>query len=482
MSDKKTSGVFGGLAWTFAERITAQLVSTIVGIVLARLLTPEHYGIISIVMVFITLCNVFVTSGFGVAIVQKKEVDERDYNTAFLMSFSLSLLLYFVLFWAAPIIGNFYQMPELPAVIRVLGLRLIVASVNTIQQAYIQRTMQFKKFFISTSFGTVLSGIIGIYLAVKGFGIWALVAQYLTNTTVDTIVLANVGGWHPGRRVSIKKAKEIYSFGWKVLCTQLVFTLGGDIQSLIVGKVFGPSDLAYYDQGKKYPALLVNNINTSIQKVLLPALSRKQDNQVALKSTLRKFIKVGMFVLCPLVIGFAAVSDSFVRVVLTDKWASVVQFIVIFCFSYLTRPIESACHQAILAIGKSGLVFWIMVAIHMTSLIGTLFSTFVLRSVLWVALFSLASTVISLICFLIATRINIDYRLNEQLQDIIPAISISIIMGVFVYFLGRAPFAPWTVLLIQIVAGGIIYWGMAKISKNESYLYIRKMVLSKGLT
>ena len=478
---KKSSsnGIVGGLAWSFAERMTAQLVSTIVGIVLARILSPEHYGIIAIVMVFITICNVFVTSGFGTAIVQKKYVDESDYNTAFIMSLAISVAMYVALFLSAPLIADFYQMDELCLVIRILGIILIITSVNTIQQAHIQRAMQFKKFFIATSFGTIISGIVGVTCALKGFGVWALVAQYLTNTTVDTIVLLVVDKWKPKFNFSVTKAKEIYSFGWKVLCTELVFTLENDIRSLLVGKVFGPADLAFYDQGKKYPSLLVNNVNSSIQKVLLPVLSRKQDDLIELKNTLRKCVKVGMYILCPILIGFASVSKVFVIAVLTEKWLFAVPYMIIFSISYLTRPIESACHQAILAIGKSGLVFWIMVAINATSLAGVIFSTFVLRSVLWIAIFSLITTLISLCCFFIATNVYINYTFHEQLLDTFPVILMSSVMGGVVYFIGTISINVWILLMLQIISGAAIYLGLSMITNNEAYSYVRNMIRQK---
>ncbi len=477
--DENSTKIAQGLSWSFAERITAQLVSTLVGILLARLLLPDDYGIVSIVMVFITLCNVFVTSGFGTAIVQKKEVDETDYNTAFILSFIMSVVLYGALFVASPFIARFYEMPILESVIKVLGIRLILTSLNTIQQAHIQREMQFKKFFISTLFGTVISCVVGIVLAYSGVGVWALVAQYLTNTTIDTIVLAFVGGWNPSLRFSKKKAKEIYSFGIKVLCTELVFTLEGDIRSLVVGKVFGSADLAYYDQGRKYPALVVNNVNSSVTKVLLPALSREQDNMSALKQILRKCVKTASYLLCPLLIGFAAVSDSFVTVVLTDKWIETVPYIVIFCFVYLTRPIETACHQALLAIGRSGLVFWLMVAINSIGIVGIFVSVFVLKSVLWIALFSLVTTVISLIGFLVSTKVLIGYKFREQFTDIFPSIAMSLIMGCAVYSFSFIAMNMYIKFVLQIVLGIIVYILLSVCSKNESWKAVTGFITEK---
>lgn len=477
--EEKQLNVTNGFVWTFAERITAQLVSTLVGIVLARLLVPQDYGAVSIVMVFITLCNVFVTSGFGTAIVQKKEVDETDYNTAFLMSFLMSAVLYGLLFIVAPYIAQFYEMPVLRPVIRVLGLRLILTSLNTIQQAHVQREMKFKKFFIATLFGTVISCIVGVILAYCGYGIWALVAQYLTNTTIDTIVLMFVGGWNPKFKFSKRKAKEITSFGVKVLCTELVFTLEGDIRSLIVGKVFGSSSLAYYDQGRKYPALVVNNANSALTKVLLPALSRQQDNLYELKQLMRKSIRIGLYLLCPILIGFAAVSNDFVSVVLTDKWLDAVPYIVIFCFVYLTRPMESACHQALLAIGRSGLVFWLMVVINGSGIVGVVIGVFVLKSVLWIALISLITTVLSLICFLISANVLINYKFREQFSDIFPSVSIALIMGGIVYSFTFIAFNIYLKLVVQVLSGIVIYIMLSIATRNSSWKYILNFIRTR---
>ena len=470
--ENKKNGIKGGLIWSFGERITAQLVSTVVTIVLARLLDPTHYGIISIVTVFITFCNVFVTSGMGSALVQKKEVDERDYNTAFLISLTIAIALYIVLFFSAPYIARFYEMPELKWVLRVMALRLPLASVNSIQQAHVQRAMQFKRFFIATLFGTVLSGFVGIALAIKGFGVWALVAQYLTNTTVDTIVLLFVEKWIPKFQFSLEKAKTIYSFGWKVLATDLVYTAEEDIRSLIVGKVFGSADLAFYDQGKKYPSILVNNLNSAINKVMLPAYSRSQDDIENLKKMLRKSIAVGIFVLAPVLIGFAAVSDSFIDVVLTSKWLFCSPYIKIFCFIYLTRPLETACHQALLAIGRSDIVLRIMIAINVVALAAVFIATFGFHSVFLIAVGSVISSFVSLGSFMFFSNRLIGYKMKEQFADVCPALMISIVMGAAVYVIGFIDINKVLLLILQVLVGGAIYIALSKIFKLSAYNYL----------
>ena len=477
--NKSNNSILGGLFWSFGERITAQLVTAIVTIILARLLDPTHYGIISIVTIFVTFCNIFVSAGLGSAVVQKKNPTSDDFNTAFVLSFSISIILYLLLFFLAPVISSFYEMSELTAVIRVMGIRLISASVNTIQHAYIQKQMKFKKFFFATLFGTIISAVVGLLLAYKGFGVWALVAQYLINTIIDTIVLLFVGGWIPKFVYKKENAKRLFSFGWKVLVTELIYTLEGDIRSLIVGKVFGSADLAFYDQGKKYPALFVNNLNSSINKVMLPAYSKKQDDLEDLKNMLRKSIRIGIYLLAPLLIGFAVVSENFVSLVLTDKWLPCVPFIQIFCIIYLTRPLETSCHQALLAIGDSGLVMKIMLIINIFALITVFVAVFVFKSVLLIAVGSLLSTFISIGLFMYMSNKKIGYKFNEQMKDISSVIIASIIMGALIFTIGKINISKIILIIIQIVVGGLTYIALSHIMKIDGYVYLKGKILRK---
>lgn len=457
MENKTKNDVTKGLFWTFGERITAQLISTIVGIVLARVLDPEHYGIIAIVTVFITFFNVFVTSGFSSAVVQKKDVDDLDYDTAFYIGLAVAIIAYIILFFTSNFIADFYKMPDLGLVIKVMSIRLPLAALNATQQAYVRRKMEFKKFFIATSFGTIISGFVGIAMALSGFGVWALVAQYLTNTTIDSIVMWFVCGWRPKLQFSLKRAESIYSFGWKVLVSDLVATIEGDIRSLIIGKQFGSSDLAFFDNGKKYPALLVNNIDTAINKVMLPVYSQNQDNIEYLKNILRKSMQLGLFVLAPIMVGLALVADNFVIVLLTEKWLDAVPYIQIFCVYYLTRPIETSAQQAILAIGRSDIVLRIMIIINCISIGTLLIASFVFRSVLLIALGSLLSTLVSLALYLIFSNRLVNYCLKEQIEDILPTFVSIIVMAFGVIAVSVLNVGSLWKLIIQIIVGMLCY-------------------------
>jgi len=472
MKNKTNGGIVDGLFWTFLERISAQLVSTIVGIILARALMPEEYGIISIVMIFIDFCNVFVTSGFGTAVIQKQNADKKDFNTAFVMSFGVSVLLYIVLFVSAPYIASFYEMSILENVLRVLGIRLLFTSINNVQQSFIQRDLQFRKLFFATIAGTVLSCVAGVAMAYSGFGVWALVTQYLLNVIIGTIALSFVCGWHPGLELSKESAKLIFSFGGKVLATNIVFTINAKFRSFATGKFFGAEALAFYDQGQKYPTLLVSNINASIQKVLLPVYSRKQDDIVDLKNTLRKSIQIGMFILAPMMIGLCAISNSFVSAVLTEKWVEAVPYMQIFSIMYITRPFESSCHQALLALGKASLVFWIMVIIDGLGLVLAIIAIFVMKNVLWLAIFSLVTTGVSIVCFLCAANKLFHYHLVELMTDTIPTILIATIMGITVSFMGFLPAPMIAKLVLQIVCGVAVYIVLAYVTKSQAFYYL----------
>lgn len=477
------TSIKSGMFWSFLERIAAQLVSVLVGIILARLLTPDEYGIISIVMIFIALCNVFVTSGFGTALVQKKEVSEVEYNTAFWLSFCVSIVLYAVLFFAAPCIADFYELELLTPVIRVFGIRLIITSINTIQTAKVQREMAFKKYFFSTIVGTVISCIIGVAMAYSGFGVWALVAQYLSNTIISTLCFSFICNWRPKFQFSYQKAKDILKFGSKVLGASLVNTGVLEIQNFLVGKYFGPADLAIMDQGKKYPSLLVTNVNSSISKVMLPFFSKSQNRKDILKKQLRKSIKISNYILCPMLLGFCAVAPSFVEVFLTSKWNACIPFIQIFSIMYMTRPLTMICHQALLAINKAGVVMMLLILTNSVALAGALISTIILKNVYYVAVFLLITDIIALVGFMIAVRIYFSWNIKEQIADIFIPILLSVIMFAVVRFLPYLVNASNALMLwLQMVVGIVIYFCLSILFRVDVCIVLLqkvKLVLNK---
>lgn len=468
-----------GLFWSYGERVMAQLVSLIVSIVLARLLEPENYGVISIVMIFITFCDAIVSGGFGNAIVQKKDADELDVNTMFCCSVATSFILYIIIFLAAPIIANFYDMDIIRPILRVLGLRLLISGVNSIQRAWIQKRMLFKRFFISTSFGTIISAVVGISMAYMGMGAWALVAQYLTNSCIDTTVLLITNDWRPRLQFSWKRAKDMLSYGWKVLITTVVYTIEGDLRSLIIGKKFGSADLAYYDQGKRFPNLLVTNINTSISNVMFPILAENQNDLVRLKQMCRSAVKVGIYLLSPLLMGLVGIADTFVIAILSEKWAPCIPYLRILTLVFLVRPFTTTCQQSILSIGRSDITLKIEIVVN-TVAIGILFySVFVLESVIGIAIGTLIAEIVSMALFMYYENKIIHYSYREQLQDLLPSLMLSTLMGGLVYLIHFLPIHKGFVLVLQIVIGMSFYLVVSYTVQFKPFVYLIQMVKEK---
>ena len=471
--------VAGGLFWSYGERIMAQLVSLIVSIVLARLLDPENYGVISIVMIFITFCDAIVTGGFGNAIVQKKDADELDVNTMLCCSVATSILLYIIIFCAAPYIASFYNMPIIRPILRVLGLRLLISGVNSIQRAWIQKRMLFKRFFISTSFGTIISAVVGISMAYMGKGAWALVGQYLTNSFIDTAVLLITNDWKPRLQFSWKRAKEMLSYGWKVLVTTVVYTIEGDLRSLIIGKKFGSADLAYYDQGKKFPNLLVANINTSISNVMFPVLSESQNDPTRLKQLCRRAVRIGIYLLSPLLIGLMGVADTFMIAILSEKWAPCIPFLRILTLVFLVRPFTTTCQQSILSVGRSDITLKIQIIVNAVA-IGILFySVFILESVLGIAIGTLIAELVSMGMFMYYENKIIRYSYKEQLQDLLPSLGLATVMGVIVYIVHFLPIYKGLALILQVVIGAAFYFAASYVLQFEPFVYLVGMLKEK---
>ncbi len=471
------SKALSGLFWMYMERIGAQVVSFIVSIVLARLLMPEEYGVISIVMVFINVCNVFATGGFGKALVQKKDADDVDFSSVFYFNFAFSLFLYAILFFSAPLISSFYNMPILSPVTRVMSIRLIIASFNTVQHAKTTKTMQFKKYFYSTLGGTILSAVIGIALAYSGFGVWALVAQYLINTITDTVILFFTVKWRPKLCFSFSRLKGLLSFGWKILAGGLIDTLYEDFRSLYVGKLYSASDLAYYSRGQSYSNLIVNNVNSSIASVLFPVISNVQDTKSSVKAITRRAIKTSSYILTPILMGLAIVAEPLVLVLLTEKWLPCVPYLQILCINGALIPIHTANLQAINAVGRSDLSLKISIVKKAFGFIMVLI--FARISVMAMTYAGLVTAFVSLLANALPNKKLFGYGFFEQIKDIIPYWLMSGVMMLGVWGVSFIPFGNvYLQLGVMILTGAAIYILISIIFKVEIFGYILNTIKS----
>ena len=375
---------------------------------------------------------------------------------------------------AAPIIANFYKDVSLTPIIRVISLTIVISGVKGIQQSYVSRNMLFKRFFYATLGGTVFSAFLGIGLAYSGFGVWAIVAQQLSNTAIDTLILWLTVKWRPKKMFSWKRLKGLLSFGWKMLASALLDTLYGNIRSLIIGKMYSSADLAYYNQGDKFPYVIANNINTSIDSVLLPTMADVQDDAGRVKAMTRRAIKTSTYIMAPLMMGLAFCAEPIVRLVLTDKWLPCVPFLRIFCITYMFYPIHTANLNAIKAMGRSDLFLKLEIAkkiVGMTLLLSTMWF-----GVMAMAYSLLVSSVTSQIINSWPNRKLLNYRYLDQLRDILPGIALAIFMGCCVNLVGLLHLSNAATLLIQIPMGAAIYIGASAALHLESYEYLMGMI------
>ena len=479
MERHSSNGLIGNLVWKFLERITAQAVTLVVSIILARILDPSHYGVISIVTIFITIANVFVSDSFGSALIQKKDADSLDFYSVLYFNIVFSLILYMFLFIAAPYISMFYGngYEILTPVLRVLSLRLILSAINSVQQAYVSRQMMFRKFFLSTLIGTIISAIVGITMACNGFGVWSLVAQYLTNTTVDTFVLNRTMNFKIKRMFSFKRLKSLIPYGAGILGTKLLITGYQELRALLIGKIYSSADLAYFDKGKQFPNLIVTNIDSSIAAVLFPKMSKAQDNPAMIKESTRLSIRSSAFLMCPMMLGLAAVAKSFVQVILTEKWMPCVPLLQFFCIVYLFQPIHTANMQAIKAIGRSDIYLKLEIIKKIIELVCLILVVRVSVNAIVISM-ALLTALFTFLNSLPNSRL-LHYSFHEQMQDIIPSIVMGTLMAGIVSLVGRLRLPTFPLLVIQITVGVCIYILLARVTNNKEYWLLRNLLTQK---
>lgn len=466
-----------GVLWRFGERITAQLITFIVSIVLARIIVPEQYGIIALTTIFINIFNVFVTSGLGTSLVQKKDSDDEDFSTMFHASVILALILYAILFFTAPLIAGIYNMDILIPLLRIMGLRLPIAAFNSIQQAYVQKKMIYRKFFISTLFGTIVSAVVGIYMAVKGYGVWALVGQYLTNATIDTIVLFIVIDWKPKLYFSFKKFKELFSFGWKIMMSSFIGTLFNQLKGMVIGKKYTSADLAYYNKADQIPSLINNNVGLTVESVFFPTLSELQDDKEKVKSAARKMLRMSSYIMSACLLGIAAIAKPLILVLLTEKWLSCVPFIQIFCIQYSLSILGAVNLQALKGIGKSNEVLkleFIKKPLFLVMIIITM-----MISPFAIAVGGLAYDIIASLINTIPNKKYLNYSLKEQLSDIIPNILLALSMFGIVYAISFINMNSYLLLFIQVAVGVVYYIFISKLFKIDCFNEILTFIKSK---
>ena len=469
--------IISNLIWRLLERVGAQAVSLVVSIILARMLEPSVYGTIAIINVLIVVFQVFVDSGLGNALIQKKNADDVDFSSVFFANIAFCVVLYVILWCLSPWIASFFTEPGMISMVRVLGITILISGVKNVQQAYVAKNMQFKKFFFSTLGGTVVAAIAGIIMAFLGYGVWALIFQQVINSFVDAIILWLTVEWRPKLLFSKTKFQNLFSYGWKLLVSSLIDVGYNNLRSLIIGKMYTKVDLAFYDRAQQIPNIIVSNINASIDSVLLPAMSEKQDNIAVIRDMTRKAMKTSFYLIAPMMIGIFVVAEPLIRFFLTDKWLGSFFFLRIFCVTYMFYPVHTANLNAIKALGRSDIFLKLEIIKKVIGLI-------ILASTMWfgvkIMAYGLLLTCISgQIINSYPNKKLLGYGYWSQIKDLLPAIIMSVIMGIGVHLVSFIEVPLALSLIIQIIVGIIIYVLESRLTNNDVYWYLYEKAIHR---
>lgn len=452
------------------ERGGVQGTQFILQVILARLLMPEDYGIIALVVIFTSIAAVFVQSGLNSALIQKKDADAVDFSSVFYLSLFIAVIIYIIIFFTAPYIASLYEEQMIAPVLRVLSITLIFGAFSSIQNAVVARNLQFRKLFFSSTGAILVSSIVGIYMAYTGLGVWALVGQQISNQFLATVFLWFTVKWRPLILFSHSRVKKLFSFGWKLLASNLIDTLYNDLRSLIIGKIYNPSMLGFYNRGQQFPAVIMININGSIQSVMLPVLASQQDNKLQVKNMVRRTIVTSSFIIFPMMVGLVIVAEPLVKLVLTDKWLPCVHFLQIFCAMYALWPIHTTNLQAINALGRSDIFLKLEIIKKMLGF--SILAVTAFYGVYAIAWGGVVSGIISTFINAYPNKKLLGYSYREQWYDIMPPLLISLAMGVVVHLLVYLNIAEWQLLVLQTATGVFLYFGLSRVFKIDSYNYL----------
>lgn len=478
-SNNTNNKIIGSLIWKICERGAAQVISLIVQIILARILAPEAFGVIAILLVFVNLANTFIQKGFASSLVRKKEASEIDYNTAFVVSEGIAIICVIIICAISPILESIYGTQNLGLYLRVISITLLFGALNSIQNAVLVRGMEFKKVFIRSAFAALGSGIISIISAKAGLGVWVLVIQTISQNVLLCIFTAFQCPWTPKFEFSKESFDSIFSFGSKILLAEIISIGVEDIRTLIIGKKYSTSDLAYYDRGQVYPATAMRSIYDSIMSVMLPVFSRNQDDYETLATQVERVSQLSCFLTFPLFVGFAAVSRPFVLLLLTEKWLNSVPFITVFCIYQLAFPIYGVMRQSLYAIGRSDSVLKLEITKGILFLISIIIG--VMISPFGVAI----TTSISMYCASTAYLLAVKKYLPIRIVNIVSKLSKTILSCCVMFLVIRlfnnlTYFIPIAELTCDIVIGVIVYIGLNLVLRNEAIDLCIRLIKNKN--
>lgn len=462
--------VLSSLIWKLLENGGAYGIQFLFQIILARILVPSDYGILALLTVFITIANILIRTGFHTALIQKKDADEIDLSSVFYLTLAIAGILYVTMFFIAPIIADFYGEFLIINVFRALSSILVLGALSSIQIMVLTKQMQFKKQFISSLCAILVSGTIGIVIAYSGFGVWALVIQQIINQFIFTMVLWITVKWRPKRIFSFTRIKELFPYGWKLTLSSLADCLYTNLNGMIIGKIYNPALLGFYNRGEQFPQMVVTGINGSIQSVMFPVLAYEQDNKQRIKEIVKRSMITSSFIIFPTMVGLAVISEPLIKFLLTERWLMCVPYLKIFCAYYALWPIHTLNLQAIIALGRSDIFLKLEIVKKSIGIIILLISIFF--GVYAIAIGTLIGGIVSTYINAYPNFKLINYGFIEQFKDYLPSLILSLIMGLSISLFDLIKISDDFILVGEVCFGVIIYLGLAHLFKLECYCYL----------
>ena len=476
-TDINKAKVVSSLTWKLFERFVSQGLSLAIQIILARLLLPEDFGSLAIIVAITNYAAIFVQSGIATALIQKKDLDDKDVSTVLISCLILASAFYTILFVAAPFIANAFESDILVPTLRIQSLVLFLNAINSVQTAILSRKMQFKRLFVRSLIAVPVSGIVGIAMAYLGFGLWSLVMYNLSNMLVVVLVM-NIGNdLRTKLGFSMEKARTIYSFSSKILVTSFVSGGYDLMRTMAIGKKYNTNDLAFYDKAYSYSYYVVNILNSSISSVMLPTFSKKQDDINEIKLIARRSTKLSAFVMIPLMVGIATIATPLVRLLLTEKWMECVPYLMIFCMLRIPGVFMAIDKQIFYAIGRSEINMYYEICLFIINIIALIIS--LKMGVLWIAIFACAIEYIGLIAIFTLSKKFVNYNFKERLLDLWKSIVSSIVMFVGLNFINLQT-SDLVTILAKFIIGVVVYLLMSMILSDDSLKYIFSIVKRKS--
>lgn len=463
-----------GVGWTALDSVLRYGVAFVVGIVLARLLTPDDYGLIGILTIFITIFDIIVDGGLINALIRKQHAEEIDYCTVFYANLVLSIVMGSIIFLSAGMIADFFKRAELVTLTQVMSCIVFINALSLVQRARLTKAINFKTQTEVTFIASLVSGVIGIIMAYMGYGVWALVGQQLSNATIAAILFWIVNRWIPKLQFSVKSFKEMWNFGWKLLVSGILNSISSQVYQIVIGKCFKPATLGQYTRAYQFGTIFSSNITTVVQRVSFPVLSEIQDDPIRLKAAYKRVIKITVFPTFICMMCLAACAKPLLIVLIGEKWTEAAYYLQILCFMLMTFPLHALNLNAIQVMGRSDLTLRVNIIKNLLMIFPI--TVGILTDVYWMLI---ASVLRDWFCYYLNayyTKYVMDYSIWEQLRDITPSIKTALAVALPVYALSFLPISEYLLLVLQLIVGGSFLCFWCHRTKMYEYTEIRSII------